>query len=590
MAFTTSRRVVYDGDAGFGTGARVTGVDGEEGNLIYTGPGTGAYERVESFRYVGRGGSYDIERKREGSIFTIWCLLIPLVLIAIVVAVLVIILLPRPARVTTTPIFANEFFVPPATSTMPFDCKAGYWNWEKGWSGAKKQFCCDYEGRGCPVLTTSLPFDCDAGYSNWQNGWSEAKKSWCCSRFHKGCMVVTVQTSLPYDCHAGLSNAASGWSEGKKLWCCGKFSLGCPTTQPYDCDAGYSNWQAGWSGSKKNWCCQNANRGCEVSLPYDCDAGYSNWHVGWSSAKKHWCCLHHNRGCPVLTTSLAPAQSCQLWGDPHVKSFDHTEYVFYRQGDFWIVKSDLLQVQGRFQATEWTKENDKTDYSSLTGLVVSGSLINGRKIEIAPMENNGQITCDGRAILHGFGEDSCGAAKLKYGADGMLIDSAMSSLPHRIVHITLPSGIIIQANRWPNFMNLMITMRPIPGQDGVCGNNNYDKSDDSGKQVHERFGQGVPASELLFSHPIPLHVPTSVLPSKKCTPEKRHHAEEECKNQLSGGWALAECMSDVCAGDHPVSQPQIYDCKAGESNWRAGWSTGKKKFCCVATNGHAGCQ
>ena len=30
-------------------------------------------------------------------------------------------------------------------------------------------------------------YDCKAGYSNWNSGWSSAKKSWCCSHENKGC-------------------------------------------------------------------------------------------------------------------------------------------------------------------------------------------------------------------------------------------------------------------------------------------------------------------------------------------------------------------------------------------------------------------
>jgi len=72
------------------------------------------------------------------------------------------------------------------TTSLPFDCKAGYDNWEAGWSSAKKQWCCHHEYRGCHT-TTELPFDCSAGFSNWQHGWSDAKKHWCCEHEEKGC-------------------------------------------------------------------------------------------------------------------------------------------------------------------------------------------------------------------------------------------------------------------------------------------------------------------------------------------------------------------------------------------------------------------
>merc|ERR1711994_179467 len=60
-----------------------------------------------------------------------------------------------------------------ATTSCPYDCNAGYSNWEKGWPVGKKAFCCRTVRKGCPptpivpvapVATTSLPYDCNAGY------------------------------------------------------------------------------------------------------------------------------------------------------------------------------------------------------------------------------------------------------------------------------------------------------------------------------------------------------------------------------------------------------------------------------------------
>mmetsp|Transcript_79237 Transcript_79237/g.169761 ORF Transcript_79237/g.169761 Transcript_79237/m.169761 type:complete len:760 (+) Transcript_79237:66-2345(+) len=31
------------------------------------------------------------------------------------------------------------------------------------------------------------PYDCEAGYNNWQQGWADGKKSWCCANEDKGC-------------------------------------------------------------------------------------------------------------------------------------------------------------------------------------------------------------------------------------------------------------------------------------------------------------------------------------------------------------------------------------------------------------------
>merc|ERR1719242_2981382 len=88
-----------------------------------------------------------------------------------------------------------------------------------------------------PVGTTSCPYDCNAGYSNWEKGWPPGKKTYCCQTAHKGCppaAAAAVTTSLPYDCDAGYHDCyqclLKHWSVGKLAWCCSHTGRGCPTT------------------------------------------------------------------------------------------------------------------------------------------------------------------------------------------------------------------------------------------------------------------------------------------------------------------------------------------------------------------------
>lgn len=516
------------------TGAR------ESENWAYVGRGGGAYQMVESYQFVGHdAGSYDREKYATATGYRckLWCICLLVILLLAGIGVLVWMLTGQ-----TQGYSLDEDLTVLATTSEPFDCEAGYWNWEKGWSDSKKHWCCDFQNRGCPKVTTSYPYDCMAGLSSWQHGWSISKKQWCCTHFNRGC--APLATSQPYDCQAGLLNAAAGWSPGKKIWCCAKHNLGCApvaTSLPYDCAAGYSNWQAGWSLSKKAWCCSHVNKGCKISEAYDCDAGYSNWQAGWSVGKQHWCCQHHSKGC-------AATGSCSLWGDPHIFTFDHSRAVFYSEGDFWIVKAPDIKIQGRFQATDWTKKNDQTDYSSMTGIVVGGPFMEGHKIEVGPAEN-GKILCNGMEILKFFGTARCGPATLYYNSQGALVDSAMAFLPHKVVHMVLPKGIKIQVNRWTNFMNAKITMQQEPGMDGVCGNfNSVTKSGlTAGKELHAKWGLGVPQEELLFPNSIPLHIPEKNPSNKRCSVEKRQKAEMICHHEADGNhWSFAECLGDVC--------------------------------------------
>lgn len=287
---------------------------------------------------------------------------------------------------------------------------------------------------------------------------------------------------------------------------------------------------------------EREERVVETAVAFDCDSGFWNWQKGWSYAKKDFCCKTAQRACHE---DHEVTGDCVLWGDPHIKTFDKSRLVFYSEGDFWIVKSPTIEIQGRFQATDWTKKNDHTDYSSMTSMIVGGSFLGGHKIEVQSML--GKILCDGNDVLNQFGVSYCGRGKIVYDGQGALVDQAMAFLPHKVVHLVLPSSVHIQINRWPNFINSKILMTKQDNQDGVCGNFNGNSGDDMGKELHRRFGQGVAAVDLLFAHPIPIHVPQKKPSEKRCGGEVRKRAEQICRQEeLHLGWSWAECLGDVC--------------------------------------------
>jgi len=429
------------------------------------------------------------------------------------------------------------------TTPAPYDCNAGYQHWEVGWSDSKKHWCCANANKACDA------FDCQEGFSSWQTTWQESKRSWCCDKHSKGC-TTTSTTSLPYDCKAGVKNWELGFSATKKQWCCAREQVAC---DPFDCAEGFANWQTAWHESKRSWCCEHHSQGCTTtgttSSPYDCKAGLSNWQVGWSEAKKAYCCQSGRATC-----IKAVKAACVLWGDPHVKTFDQSRSVFYSEGDFWIVKSKAVKIQGRFQATDWTKENDHTDYSSMTSVIVSGSFMQGHKIQVDSML--GSIKCDSSDILANFGQATCGTAKITFDSVGDLVDSAMAFLPHKVVHMLLPGSTEIQVNRWPNFINAKIQMRKQVEQDGVCGNFNGNPQDDQGKNLHQRFGHGVSQGECLFGNRIPEHTPVKLPNSKRCSPERLKRAQSICHQAAAAdGWSFPECLGDVC--DEHTHAPSV---------------------------------
>ena len=214
--------------------------------------------------------------------------------------------------------------------------------------------------------TTSLPFDCDAGFANWESLWSSEQQDYCCTTAGRGCPRPTTVPPTPvptlppvtppptppptrpptppptpappvgpvdpFNCAV---DAEGTWAADKKAWCCRVHNRGCPPTapplvvmpiappvmptapprpaDPYNCADGFENWMAGWSVDKKAWCCNVHGKGCPVaaggcettSLPYDCDAGFSNWMSGWSVAKKAWCCQNGGKGCPPAAGGCA---------------------------------------------------------------------------------------------------------------------------------------------------------------------------------------------------------------------------------------------------------------------------------------------
>merc|ERR1719346_687888 len=157
---------------------------------------------------------------------------------------------------------------------------------DSAWLPAKREWCCHNRALGCMKTTTTQPYDCNAGYANWEAGWSTGKKSWCCEKFGKACD--------PYDC--SYTNVDT-WQPSKKAYCCPKTGKGCPTTTsvPYDCNAGYANWEAGWPTGKKSWCCEKFGKACD---PYDCI--YTNVDT-WQPSKKAYCCPKTGKGCPTTT-------------------------------------------------------------------------------------------------------------------------------------------------------------------------------------------------------------------------------------------------------------------------------------------------
>jgi len=175
------------------------------------------------------------------------------------------------------------------------------------WSAARKTWCCAHWRTGCGAATTAVPspkvratttslrYDCVAGYASRALVWTPHKALWCCQLYKRGCSILET-TAGPG------SWTASGASPTQREM------IASTDGATFNCEVGAAQWQHEWSEAKKAYCCQHAHRGCTASTTpcpadYDCDAGYDEWERGWTVVKKAWCCYHKHIGCPSTTSS-----------------------------------------------------------------------------------------------------------------------------------------------------------------------------------------------------------------------------------------------------------------------------------------------
>jgi len=197
------------------------------------------------------------------------------------------------------------------------------------------------------------------------------------------------------------------------------------------------------------------------------------------------------------TTQPQPRKSCEIFGDPHAMTFDGMHADYYTSGEFWIVKSGPLEIQGKYRPTHATNGLAVTKK-----IGVGGSLMQGHTLIIGEET----ATYDGAAILTTFPstyQSPDGLVKIVYDAHGELLQPGREGKDMHVLHVLLPGGTTLQVNRWNEagegrYINTKITMSAIPGQDGQCGNFNGIAADDARLAVKARLGQdGVPEGELL---------------------------------------------------------------------------------------------
>ena len=79
----------------------------------------------------------------------------------------------------------------------------------------------------------------------------------------------------------------------------------------------------------------------------------------------------------TVSDALAAGATCYGVGDPHYKSFDGSYFDFYGKGQFYLVKSNQLQIQ-----TLLTQLPSNSYVSFHTGVAFAGSAMRGSTLQV----------------------------------------------------------------------------------------------------------------------------------------------------------------------------------------------------------------
>lgn len=450
---------------------------------------------------------------------------------------------------------------PETTTTLsptqePYDCDAGLGNFAEGWSMAKKMWCCSKTGKGCGTttgvtVTTTTNYDCMV---DPVERWSIAKREWCCERDGISCPAAIA--AKPFDCKGDLEHGKLFWTDEKQDWCCKHEDSGCEEKheEPHALAHG--------EGGEELTCDLNCfGHGADVVLlegaigsgdgafvsavtqeqcvdicrrTPDCEAvTFTAEGGGKCYGKKNVhtseCQLGGGKWQMQMLTDVQPWGKCAVFGDPHVVTFDRIMGPSTRQfsqGDYWLVNSPRLSIQGRFGFT-----HRFPNASSTLGVAVSGPLIMDHKLVVeyvGPEEsterfldgrrlggNDGfKVTWDGVELLtdypskwespdkalvathkamnpseyHREGRHTIGGTN----EDGSVLPSYLFEFPEADLTVYVLKG--------PDNCNVVVSMRRLHGgQDGYCGNFNCEVDDDEPEALRQRgLGDEIPEEQSLF--------------------------------------------------------------------------------------------
>merc|ERR1712190_204586 len=230
-------------------------------------------------------------------------------------------------------------------------------------------------------------------------------------------------------------------------------------------------------------------------------------------------------------------------------TFDGASASYYTPGEFWIVKSDTVYIQGKYRPTPAT-----SGLSVMIEIAIGGPFMHGHKIIVSATS----ASFDNQQILMGFpstfNAPNLPGVSAQLNSVGGMLQKGRNAANLRVVHLTLPSNVQIKINRWTeaaegNYINAKITMPAQPNQDGHCGNFNGNQADDDRLQIRARIGvTGVEASALIFAG-AKIPVGQANRPDiNNCARPKLEDAKSRCKAKEHKFIPSMSCLIDVCFG------------------------------------------
>jgi hypothetical protein len=247
-----------------------------------------------------------------------------------------------------------------------------------------------------------------------------------------------------------------------------------------------------------------------------------------------------------------PQRECWIFGDPHVTTFDGSHASFYSAGEYWIVRSDKVWMQGRYAPTAVTNGLSVMKEIAIGGPFLQGADGTKNVLRISALA----ASWNGALIISSFPDQFTNQdppVQVVTDNSGQVLQKNRAGKPMHVVHVRLPLFITVQLNRWTepgegDYLNARIVMSMQPNQDGHCGNFNGNPTDDTRPLIRSRIGTtGVAPGELLFRTKTPVREPNRP-DLNDCPTEKAEHARGACAARSKNGMASKECMIDVCFG------------------------------------------